>query len=87
MNEYYNLLTANYNNQKKKFNKSFKEVFPLLLSGKKIKRLGWLGYWEWDNSLGTIIINTRDGKQIKLGEENVQQSLENILHFKDWGII
>ena len=45
-----------------KFERAFKFMMQ---SGEKIKLPSWGGYWYWDNEKKTVIMHTKDGKEIK----------------------
>ena len=44
-----------------KFERAFKFMMQ---SGEKIKLPSWGGYWYWDNEKKTVIMHTKDGKEM-----------------------
>lgn len=42
----------------------FGYVWPALRSGRKVRLMGWLGYWAWEN--GTIMMHCADGSVIDI---------------------
>jgi hypothetical protein len=62
---------------KMKFERAFKFMMQ---SGEKIKLPSWGGYWYWDNEKKTVIMHTKDGKEMDIREtERVIYTLSNIL--------
>ena len=59
----------------------FKRAFKFMMqSGEKIKLPSWGGYWYWDNEKKTVIMHTKDGKEMDIREtERVIYTLSNIL--------
>lgn len=58
----------------------FKEAFELMKNGAKIKLPSWGGYWYWDDEKKTVIMHTKDGKEMDIREtERVIYTLSNIL--------
>lgn len=42
----------------------FKRAFELMKNGAKIKLPSWGGYWYWDDEKKTVIMHTKDGKEM-----------------------
>lgn len=62
----------------------FKEAFELMKNGAKIKLPSWGGYWYWDDEKKTVIMHTKDGKEMDIREtERVEYTTLNILS-EDW---
>lgn len=62
----------------------FKEAFKLMKSGARIKLPSWGGYWYWDDEKQTVIMHTKDGKEMDIREtERVEYTTLNILS-EDW---
>lgn len=58
----------------------FERAFKLMQSGAKIKLPSWGGYWYWDDVKQTVIMHTKDGKEMDIREtERVIYTLSNIL--------
>ena len=58
----------------------FKRAFELMKNGAKIKLPSWGGYWYWDDEKQTVIMHTKDGKEMDIREtERVIYTLSNIL--------
>lgn len=56
----------------------------LIMSGEKLKRDQWEGYWEWKDD--TIFLHCEDGHVMSINEsEDVHSTVSNILQ-KDWVI-
>ena len=50
----------------------FKEVFKEMKEhGAKVKLPSWGGYWYWDDEKETIMIHTKDGKELDIRETDV----------------
>lgn len=55
----------------------FKEAFEQMKQGKKVKLPSWGGYWFWNGE--TIIIHTKDGKELDIREtDRPGYTLDNI---------
>ena len=62
----------------------FKEAFKLMKSGARIKLPSWGGYWYWDDEKKTVIMHTKDDKEMDIREtERVEYTTLNILS-EDW---
>lgn len=50
----------------------FKEIFKEMKeNGAKVKLPSWGGYWYWDAEKETIMIHTKDGKELDIRETDV----------------
>ncbi len=49
----------------------FKEIFKRMKNGAKAKLPSWGGYWYWDAEKETIMIHTKDGKELDIRETEV----------------
>ncbi len=57
----------------------FNDAFKALKDGKKIELPSWGGYWCWDEEKQTIIMHTKEGKELDIREtERVEYTLGNI---------
>lgn len=58
----------------------FIDALMEMKSGKKVKLPSWGGYWYWDPEKETIIMHTKDGKELDIREtERVEYTLGNVL--------
>lgn len=58
----------------------FKEAFEEMKSGIPVKLPSWAGYWWWDEEKKTIIMHTKDGKEMDIREtQAVEYTLKNVL--------
>ena len=49
----------------------FKEIFKHMKNGAKVKLPSWGGYWYWDAEKETIMMHTKDGKELDIRETEV----------------
>ena len=64
---------------------NFRKAWKAMLSGKKVKRPFWDGYWAWE--AGTIMIHERDGSVLDIrSTQHVAYTFDNIAS-KDWVIV
>ena len=64
---------------------NFRKAWKEMLSGKKVKRPFWDGYWAWE--AGTIMIHERDGSVMDIrSTQHVAYTFDNIAS-KDWEIV
>lgn len=64
---------------------NFRKAWKAMLSGKKVKRPFWDGYWAWE--AGTIMIHERDGNVMDIrSTQHVAYTFDNIAS-KDWVIV
>ena len=62
----------------------FEKALTAMKSGAKVKLPSWGGYWYWDPKQKTIIIHTKDGKELDIREtELVDYTALNIAS-EDW---
>ena len=67
-------------------NMDFGAAFMAMKSGAKAKLPSWGGYWYWDEEKQTIIMHTKEGKELDIREtEKVEYTLCNILS-NEWQI-
>ena len=58
----------------------FKKALELMKQGMKMKLPSWGGYWYWDDEKKTVIMHTKEGKEMDIREtERVIYTLSNIL--------
>ncbi len=58
----------------------FAQILKEMKKGKKAKLSSWAGYWYWDPEKETIIMHTKEGKELDIREtERVEYTLENVL--------
>lgn len=59
---------------------NFKQALKEMKEGKKVKLPSWGGYWYWDPEKETIIMHTKEGKELDIREtERVEYTLTNVL--------
>ena len=59
---------------------NFKEAFKLMKQGYPVKLPSWGGYWYWDAAKETIVMHTKDGKELDIREtKRVEYTTLNIL--------
>ena len=49
----------------------FKEALKVMQEGTKVKLPSWGGYWYWDADKQTIMMHTKDGKELDIRETQV----------------
>lgn len=55
----------------------FGYIWPALRSGKKVRLIGWDGYWAWENN--TIMMHCADGRVIDIRDtDDVSYTFGNI---------
>lgn len=58
---------------------TFPQAFDEMRAGAKVKLPSWGGYWFWDADKQTIIIHTKEGRELDIREmENVGYTMDNI---------
>ena len=63
---------------------NFEKTLTAMKSGAKVKLPSWGGYWYWDPNQKTIIMHTKDGKELDVREtELVDYTALNIAS-EDW---
>lgn len=61
-------------------NMEFGEALDKMKAGAKVKLPSWGGYWYWDPDKETVIMHTKEGKELDIREtDRVLYTLENIL--------
>lgn len=59
---------------------NFKEAFKLMKQGYPVKLPSWGGYWYWDATKETIVMHTKDGRELDIREtKRVEYTTLNIL--------
>lgn len=72
---------------KEKIGMNFKQILPLLISGHKIKRQPWEGYWIYNSQDKKVMMHCRDGQIINIPDaEDVLFTLSNIA-MDDWEVV
>ena len=62
----------------------FNVAYNLMKKGVKIKLPEWEGYWYWDEKKNTIMIHTKEGKELDIKEsEDMDFTMKNICR-EDW---
>lgn len=57
----------------------FKEALDKMQNGANVKLPTWGGYWYWDPEKETVVMHTKDGKELDIRQtERVEYTLENI---------
>lgn len=64
---------------------TFAQAYNEMLKGKKIKRVGWQGYWYLAPQTGGLVIHLADGSELVNASDNLKQTIENTLA-DDWVI-
>ena len=65
---------------------NFKQALEAMKNGKKVKLPSWGGYWYWDSEKETIIMHTKEGKELDIREtDRVEYTLANVLS-DEWQI-
>lgn len=70
---------------KEKKNLAWKDAWYWMLSGKKIKRPQWKGYWSWEN--GTIMMYCRDGSVTDIRETPMPAYTFSNIAQRDWMVV
>lgn len=68
-----------------KKNLAWKDAWYWLLSGTKIKRPLWDGFWAWEN--GTIMMHCRDGSVTDIRETPMPAYTFTNIAQKDWMVV
>lgn len=59
---------------------NFNEAFKLMKQGYPVKLPSWGGYWYWDATKETIVMHTKDGRELDIREtKRVEYTTLNIL--------
>lgn len=57
----------------------FLEALKLMKQGQKVKLPSWGGYWYWDDREQTVMMHTKDGKELDIRvTEVVEYTLSNV---------
>lgn len=65
---------------------NFVEVLTAMKNGAKVKLPPWGGYWYWDEEKQTIMMHTKDGKELDIREtQRVEYTLSNVAS-DEWAI-
>ena len=64
----------------------FKEALKVMQEGTKVKLPSWGGYWYWDADKQTIMIHTKDGKELDIRETQVVEYTTLNICSDEWGI-
>lgn len=57
----------------------FKEALKLMKNGAKVKLPSWGGYWFWNPEKESIIMHTKDGKELDIREtKRVSYTMDNV---------
>lgn len=65
---------------------NFVEALKAMKNGAKVKLPSWGGYWYWDEEKQTIMMQTKDGKELDIREtQRVEYTLSNVAS-DEWGI-
>ena len=65
---------------------NFAEALKQMKEGAKVKLPSWGGYWFWDAEKETVIMHTKDGRDLDIREtERVEYTMFNILS-DEWQI-
>ena len=64
----------------------FKEVFKHMKNGAKVKLPSLGGYWYWDDEKETIMIHTKDGKELDIRETDVVEYTTLNICSDEWQI-
>ncbi len=62
----------------------FQSAYNYMKRGHHMKLPEWGGYWYWDKEAETIMIHTRDGKELDIRETQDVDYTINFLFRKDW---
>lgn len=66
---------------------TFKEAFEAMKHGAKVKLPSWAGYWFWGIPAQSILMHTKDGKDIDVrSTECVDYTFTNISMIKEKGL-
>lgn len=58
---------------------NFVEALKAMKNGAKVKLPSWGGYWYWDEEKQTIMMHTKDGKELDIREtQRVEYTISNV---------
>ena len=64
----------------------FKEIFKHMKNRAKVKLPSWGGYWYWDDEKETIMMHTKDGKELDIRETEVVEYTTLNICSDEWQI-
>lgn len=62
----------------------FDRAFKLMKKGVKLKLPSWSGYWYWSTEKQTIIMHTKDGKELDIRETQIPDYTFSNIASDDW---
>lgn len=62
----------------------FDRAFKLMKKGVKLKLPSWSGYWYWSMEKQTIIMHTKDGKELDIRETQIPDYTFSNIASDDW---
>lgn len=62
----------------------FDRAFKLMKQGAKLKLPSWGGYWYWSTEKQTIIMHTKDGKELDIRETQIPDYTFSNIACDDW---
>lgn len=62
----------------------FDRAFKLMKKGAKLKLPSWGGYWYWSTEKQTIIMHTKDGKELDIRETQIPDYTFSNIACDDW---
>lgn len=62
----------------------FDRAFKLMKQGMKLKLPSWSGYWYWSTEKQTIIMHTKDGKELDIRETQIPDYTFSNIACDDW---
>ena len=62
----------------------FDRAFKLMKQGVKLKLPSWSGYWYWSTEKQTIIMHTKDGKELDIRETQIPDYTFSNIACDDW---
>lgn len=64
----------------------FDRAFKLMKQGAKLKLPSWSGYWYWSTEKQTIIMHTKDGKELDIRETQIPDYTFSNIACDDWNL-
>ena len=65
---------------------NFKSIFKEMKKGAKVKLPSWGGYWFWDEDKKSIMMHTKDGKELDIRETEVVEYTALNICSDEWQI-
>lgn len=62
----------------------FKEALEMMKNGANVKLPSWGGYWFWDDDKNTIVMHTKDGKEMDIRETEVVEYTTMSILSDEW---